>query len=355
MVFDHLFYAHLYKDLLPHASMSRQACEEHYESVGKALGCITGPSEITKALLQSRGFDAQEFWRRHPALFRSLTAAQAETAATRADFVAFYHWVVFGGEEAARGGEPAAVEDRSFGFVLLRHVNSCDTNLYWQLSYVSIRRHHPDARIVIIDDNSDEAFLQSNLVLHHTEIIRSAWPGRGELLPYIYYLERRWFDTAVILHDSTFLQRPMKVDDVHEYSFLWTFEHTWDKPALERSHMARLRNSAEALAFYGETSAWKGCFGAMSVVGCEYLQKVDRHSDLRRLLDVIRTRIDRMAFERIIACLLEMHRGRNKAAACSRTPSLFGDIHRFGRWGKSFDELSASDLKKPIIKVWTGR
>ena len=245
--------------------------------------------------------------------------------------------------------------DGSLGFVLLRHVNSFDTNLYWQVSYASIRRHHPNAKIIIIDDNSDETFLQLNLVLrlHNTEIIQSAWPGRGELLPYLYYLEHRWFDTAVILHDSTFLQRPVEVDGMHDYTFLWTFEHWWDKPAKERSYIALLRNHRDILAFYGRKSAWKGCFGAMSVVRYEYLKKVDEHCDLRRLLHVIRTRADRMAFERILACLLDVHRDRTNAAS----PSLFGDIHRFCRWGISFDEwlTNASNRDLPIVKVWSGR
>ena len=91
----------------------------------------------------------------------------------------------------------------------------------------------------------------------------------------------------------------------------------------------------------------EGLLRRHGVVGCEYLQKVDRH-DLRRLLDVIRTRIDRMAFERIIACLLKC-RGRNKARAA--TPSLFETFtDRVGGENRS-TQLSASDLKKPIIKV----
>ena len=113
MVLDHLFYAHLYKDL-PHASMSRQVCEEHYESVESA-GMHHRPSEITKAPSCSREALMRKSSGATPAL-SDHSPPHRQRPLRRADFVAFYHWVVFGGEEAARG-EPAAVETvRSVSF-----------------------------------------------------------------------------------------------------------------------------------------------------------------------------------------------------------------------------------------------
>ena len=59
----------------------------------------------------------------------------------------------------------------TFGFILLRHVNSVTSNLYWQQCYMNVRTLYPKQKIIIIDDNSDVAFLQSNIVLYNTEII----------------------------------------------------------------------------------------------------------------------------------------------------------------------------------------
>ena len=237
----------------------------------------------------------------------------------------------------------------TFGFILLRHVNSVTSNLYWQQCYMNVRTLYPKQKIIIIDDNSDVAFLQSSIVLYNTEIIYSEYPQRGELLPYIYFLRHKWFDKAIILHDSTFLLQPIDVEAISDYAFLWTFEHTWDNPELERSHIAHLLNKDEVITFHENQAQWKGCFGAMSVVCYDYLKQVDERSDLQRLINVIRTRTDRMAFERIIACLLEMNRNPPHRS------SLYGCIHKFCKWGKTIQEVTQADLNKPIVKVWTGR
>jgi hypothetical protein len=186
-------------------------------------------------------------------------------------------------------------------------------------------------------------------VLHNTRLIPSTSHGRGELLPYVYFLEHHWFEKAVILHDSAFLQQKLDVSAIHDYSFLWTFEHSADDPVLERSHITHLRNNVAVSEFYENTSRWKGCFGAMAVVSHAYLKTVDARSDIRQLLKVITTRTDRMAFERIVACLLVMNSGG------APTQSLFGCIHKYGKWGKTMDDLTATDFDNPVVKVWTGR
>ena len=216
---------------------------------------------------------------------------------------------------------------------------------------MNVRILYPEQKIIIIDDNSDVVFVKSDIIFHNTEIVYSAYPKRGELLPYIYFLRHKWFDKAVILHDSTFLLQKIEMDAIHDYAFLWTFEHTWDNRKLERSHIASLLNKDEVTTFHENQTQWKGCFGAMSVVCHDYLKQVDERSVIQRLLNVIRTRTDRMAFERIIACLLEM----NREHSTPHVSSLYGCIHNFCKWGKTIREVSRADLNKPILKVWTGR
>jgi len=94
----------------------------------------------------------------------------------------------------------------SFGFIILRYVNSEETNKYWIESYVCIRSLYPDSMIIIIDDNSNYIFI-TKIPLKNTRIIESEFKGAGELLPYIYFLKYRYFDTAVIIHDSVFIKK----------------------------------------------------------------------------------------------------------------------------------------------------
>ena len=85
----------------------------------------------------------------------------------------------------------------SLGFIVLRHVNNNKTNKYWIHSYNCIRKFYPENIILIIDDNSNYNYVTTKN-LYNTIIIRSEYPGRGEVLPYYYYIKYRLFDIAVI-------------------------------------------------------------------------------------------------------------------------------------------------------------
>ena len=90
------------------------------------------------------------------------------------------------------------------GFIILRHVRDELTNKYWIKCIECIRKYYPYHKILIIDDNSNYDFI-SKIEYANTFVIRGEYPGRGELLPYYYYLTNKLFDTAVIIHDSVFI------------------------------------------------------------------------------------------------------------------------------------------------------
>jgi hypothetical protein len=80
--------------------------------------------------------------------------------------------------------------------------------------------------IVIIDDNSNQKYITKK-ELYKTTIINSTYHGRGELLPYYYFLRYAFFDTAVIIHDSVFINQLIDFR-TNTYQILWNFEHLWD-------------------------------------------------------------------------------------------------------------------------------
>jgi hypothetical protein len=73
----------------------------------------------------------------------------------------------------------------SFGFIITRHVNSEQTNKYWNQAVKLIRRLYPLRQIVIIDDNSDPDFVKADFDYKNLTIIQSEHHKRGELLPFI--------------------------------------------------------------------------------------------------------------------------------------------------------------------------
>ena len=82
----------------------------------------------------------------------------------------------------------------TFGFIIIRHVNSEKTNRYWNHNVKLLRTLYPLKKIVIIDDNSNYNFVKSDFEYKNLQIIQSEFPGRGELLPYYYYLKYKFFE-----------------------------------------------------------------------------------------------------------------------------------------------------------------
>ena len=230
----------------------------------------------------------------------------------------------------------------SIGFIILRHVNNKLTNKYWIHCYDSIRKYYPENWILIIDDNSNYKHI-TNHVVHNTTIIQSEYPGRGELLPYYYYLQNKLFDIAVILHDSVFVNTYIDFT-VDKYAIIWDFEHIWDQ-ITDETKIIRVFNDEELLRFYQNKTLWKGCFGGMVIIRHDFLQEINNKYEISKLLDHVLNRHNRRSFERVIACLLQK--------TCPNK-ILYGTIQSYVKWGLRFHQKDTC-AHLPLIKVWTGR
>ena len=232
-------------------------------------------------------------------------------------------------------------EINNIGFIILRYVLNELTNKYWIHCYDCIRQFYPENLILIIDDNSDYTFI-TNKDLYKTTIINSEYHRRGELLPY-YYLHNKLFDTAVIIHDSVFINKYIDMS-VDKYKIIWDFEHKWDQ-IKDETKMIKLFNDKELLDFYKDKKLWKGCFGSMSIITHDYLQFINNKYDISKLLNYVVTRYNRCSFERVIGCLLQKN---------YKTKTLLGNIHKYS---DMFVPFNKKDNYKhlPIIKVWTHR
>ena len=213
------------------------------------------------------------------------------------------------------------------GFIILRHVNSKLSNKYWLYCYSSIRRFYPENHVLIIDDNSNYDFV-TDVKLYKGTVINSEYPKRGELLPYYYYLHNKFFDFAVIIHDSVFINKYIDFS-VDKYKMLWCFGNNWDQIE-DETRMINIFNDLELKTFYENKHLWKGCFGGMSIITFDFLKCVNEKYDLSKLLDRVTNRYNRMCFERVIACLLQKEH---------KTESLFGNIHEYITWAINFNDI----------------
>ena len=169
----------------------------------------------------------------------------------------------------------------TYGFIITRHVNSETTNKYWNNCVRCIRRFYPHRKIVIIDDNSNKEFLNPFANYTNVEIVESEFPGRGELLPYYYFLKNKYFNNAIIIHDSVFFHRRINFENVIGFKVipLWHFNpDTLDLDNTIRIS-SRLKNFGsinDKLTLSNQVLGlnnlkWYGCFGCQTFINHNFL------------------------------------------------------------------------------------
>lgn len=237
------------------------------------------------------------------------------------------------------------------GFIIMRCVKEPLHDAYWKECYRCIRLFHQE-EIVIIDDCSDPLYLKDNLTLVNTKIISSQFPGSGEFLPYYYLYQLKLFDRVAILHDSMFLQSPIRFDNIQSIRFLWHFsDHSCDFVERESYLISLLSNSHDIKNFY-DKKEWHGCFGCASLVTYQYVKELEERYQLFRLLPFVKSRYDRMAMERIIG-LLAFYTGKVSLTDCS----LLGEIRQHPNpFSLNYhDYQTRKPLDQKIIKIWSHR
>ncbi len=240
----------------------------------------------------------------------------------------------------------------TIGFIIIRHVNSKVTDYYWKECYTCIRKLY-DNPILIIDDSSKKEYLNENIFLKNCTIIYDTeHKGAGEILPYYYFHKLKPFETAVVIHDSVFIQSKIDFSESDNVKFFWSFSHVFDNDLINHIHILckSMSNGDDLLNFYHKKHSWKGCFGTMSVINWNFLNKVNIHHSLfDSIMLFIKNREYRSALERVFALVMYYNDSNIKN-------EYFGDIHHYIRWGITFFEYLTNDYSQyPLMKVWSGR
>ena len=231
-----------------------------------------------------------------------------------------------------------------FGFIIIRHVNSRLTDLYWKECYRCIRKWHNEP-ILIIDDSSTSDLTEDIMLTNCTIIYDKKYPGRAELLPYYYFHLLHPFEQAIIIHDSVFIQEKMTVID-EPVQFLWHFSKMYDYDIVDYIHQLIQGNYYDALKRIYD-GHYTGCFGIMSMMKWSFLDQLQKTHSLFSLLDKVLSRINRCALERALALMI-YHMYPN-------VTSIYGDIHAYIQWGYTFHQYIQEKQSHAIVKVWSGR
>jgi hypothetical protein len=250
-----------------------------------------------------------------------------------------------------------------YGFIITRHVNSAKTNNYWNHCVKLLRTLYPYRKIVIIDDNSNYEYVKAEFEYKNIEIIQSEFKGRGELLPYYYFLKHKFFKNAVIIHDSVFFHKRIAFEKLNGMSVLplWFFYPDKEDVENRKRIMQYLKNYQTLDSKLSNDTIiglphdkWFGCFGVQSYISLGFLERIEHKYGITQLVSAVSRRIDRCCLERILGCIFF-----TEYQNIIRQKSLFGDIMKYQTWGYSYDEymvdLKKGTIKAPVVKVWTGR
>lgn len=241
----------------------------------------------------------------------------------------------------------------SYGFIIIRHVINERTDNFWKECYSCIRKFYKNP-ILIIDDSSNNNYLKEDIELENcTTIYDTEHVGCGEALPYYYFYKLHPFDTAIILHDSVFIQKEIDftLDNSENVRILWSFYHYWDDGLLPiiDDMISDFNFKNELLHIFHQKNEWLGCFGTMSVIKWNFMNVLqEKHCIFETMLNKIKNRDCRSSLERIFGMLFYYNYNECK--------DMFGNIHHYIKEGTTYEQYKSglyNDL--PIIKVWTGR
>lgn len=261
----------------------------------------------------------------------------------------------------------------NYGFIISRHVNSETTNKYWNECVRCIQRIHQGIQIVIIDDNSNYDFVKAFKEYENIKIVQSEYPKRGELLPYYYFWKNRYWENAVIMHDSVFIHKRIPFRKLRANVLpLWHFSGA---PKMEnyqnslrisrylknnvefRKHLYRDNHEVtNIMSIHRKDGNWNGVFGVQSYINHGFLCKLQQKYEIFNMLNCVTNRPDRCCLERIFGLLFWLEDPTVRAI-----PSLFGNIMTTpDAYGLSYDAYidfmnKYGKVKTAYVKVWSGR
>jgi hypothetical protein len=252
---------------------------------------------------------------------------------------------------------------KSYGFIMTRHVNSEKTNRYWNHSVKLLRTYYPHRKIVIIDDNSNQEFVKAEFDYKNIEIIQSEFPGRGELLPYYYFIKNHFFDNAIIIHDSVFFHKRINFELLKNIEVLplWFFYSDKENVentirianVLKNNHILTQKLKNDTINMMPKQK-WYGCFGIQCYINREFLLNIENKYNITNMIHQVTCRVDRCCLERIMGCIFN-----TESKLIHQKKSLLGDIMKYQNWGYAFDEyindLKKGTIKRSLVKIWTGR
>jgi len=215
----------------------------------------------------------------------------------------------------------------NLGFIIPTHCSKKEHILSLNTCISNIRMFYPNNKIIIVNDDSTEDIVLYNN--ENVEIIDSIVKKGGEVNPYILYLENKYFDKAVIIHDGMYIKKKLEnIDKIENVMFIWYFtNHRTDwcfikEPKSEYNKSNNIETHDDliihcvkkypfteefkeyTLSLYYYKLNWCGCFGIQSIITHNFLHKLESKTGIVTVFKNFNSRRLRMVGESLfsIAC-----------------------------------------------------
>ena len=237
---------------------------------------------------------------------------------------------------------------KDYTFVILRCVKNLSYSKFWIYCYESIRKFHPNNKIIIIDNGSNYRFIQ-NVELKNTTLIQYNKNNSGEILPFYYFLQHKWSKYIIYLHDSMYLNRPLCAEklNVEHFRFFWHFYPGGHDNRRTINHQLNLLDNSEPLEklfIKKNPQDWFGCFGLSCVMSLEFLEFIEEKHKFTNLVQHINNRNDRKGLERILGLLCSYYH------LDAVSDSYFGPVCVCPNFGKN--TYQDHICKTENVKLW---
>ena len=198
----------------------------------------------------------------------------------------------------------------SFGFIIPSYVNGPYAYHRLKSCIDSIRKLYPLILIVVIDDYSEINIselmtMDSKLIVEKSLIKRG-----GEINPYCHFFNKKYFDVAIIIQDSTTIKRLIPVD-ISTVTVKFFYYFLYDKQGWDDNFALRLLNfynyitdtkkRENVINFSQNKKKWLGCMGIMSVISHDYLTEMNNKTCFLEMCQHVKDRNDRILMENIFA------------------------------------------------------
>jgi len=215
----------------------------------------------------------------------------------------------------------------AFGFVIPTHLQTNEQSALLTSNVKSIRKLHPDAPIVLVNDRSPLSlpeFAKDCMV----SIVESKYQGSAEMSAYEYFLRNPFCERMVMLHDSMTLTSALPFESLKtaDILFIWEFTNhrvhwaTIKEPESDYNTINNIITHDDLIMHevnhewdttpefrkwfkmhYHDKQKWTGCFGIMSVISFEFLVKLDQGVHIEKLAKATTDRRRRCAAESLFA------------------------------------------------------